>query len=536
MEALVRRCASRHVHRLPASLDMDELDMDRVGIEAMIVGDNRDPIDLEGAAAQYEMPEMEMPEIDMSDMNTLDDMPHANWEEADPITLPDGDLPINEHSDTDSDTDVEHVRTEHVHTEHMHTDRALAASLRMAASRLSIESLNEELAACDPHELVNFNQVVMPRHWHFARPVPRRADRTAAAAARKKRRNNDEFDFSRPVKPESVLKPARQRTRLSDSTLLDWDKEYHQQGTDSGVSYDTFAAMGFTFVDPDEAEIDVLKRLAEAVIVASQRAGTDADNDDADGFYDNGGSLPAFDDYNQLADEEAPDMPEIDMDDSQQQQQQQQHQPPFSVPQFESIGSQVDMMQLSSQMGALQGDARPLALIAAPRRARLVPIQYALSAKRINMRALKRGCWRLMAKRRDSPLPVNEDLDDDDVNMSDEIRRVNALRAEKEPALRDYLQLLRVQQASDDKKQEQAQGVLDERHMGSFQAVLSSLDNTLQQRQLRHVSVPLCFISVLHLANERQLALKPRDSALGDFVITEQLTASDQAAADKNAA
>lgn len=51
----------------------------------------------------------------------------------------------------------------------------------------------------------------------------------------------------------------------------------------------------------------------------------------------------------------------------------------------------------------------------------------------------------------------------------------------------------------------------------SFQDLMQGL--TLDEQQQKNVSVPFCFICLLHLANEKNLALETRTQNLADFVI-----------------
>lgn len=60
---------------------------------------------------------------------------------------------------------------------------------------------------------------------------------------------------------------------------------------------------------------------------------------------------------------------------------------------------------------------------------------------------------------------------------------------------------------------------------GSFQTVISGLDKTLPSKALSAVSVPFCFICLLHLANEKELELSAPNNAL--------MESGEGAAADK---
>jgi hypothetical protein len=119
--------------------------------------------------------------------------------------------------------------------------------------------------------------------------------------------------------------------------------------------------------------------------------------------------------------------------------------------------------------------AGTLELMEAPRLAEKVDIGFATFAKKVDMSALKRGMWQVLQQERAPAKPT--------------------------PACTDQVNSI------DDQKAR----VPGE----SFQEVVVNLGSALGAHTLRHVSVPYCFITLLHLANEKGLSLSPMHAHRG---------------------
>lgn len=57
----------------------------------------------------------------------------------------------------------------------------------------------------------------------------------------------------------------------------------------------------------------------------------------------------------------------------------------------------------------------------------------------------------------------------------------------------------------------------------SFQQTMDELPNAVPSEALSNVSVPFCFICLLHLANEHNLSLEATTDGLGDFRVRQNL-------------
>eukprot|EP00697_Spironema_sp_BW2_P008355 gnl/Spiro4/22936_TR11319_c0_g1_i1.p1 gnl/Spiro4/22936_TR11319_c0_g1~~gnl/Spiro4/22936_TR11319_c0_g1_i1.p1 ORF type:complete len:746 (+),score=147.08 gnl/Spiro4/22936_TR11319_c0_g1_i1:66-2240(+) len=127
-------------------------------------------------------------------------------------------------------------------------------------------------------------------------------------------------------------------------------------------------------------------------------------------------------------------------------------------------------------------------LISEPAKVNKIAISYATVAKRVNVRRLKHAIWtNLVSHPSEEPsrkaMPEHDDDDDDHPTGTSEPHKSERMPLPK-----------------------------------TFNETVSSLDRFLPAKDLAHISVPFCFVCLLHLANEKGLEIADQ-SDLGDLTI-----------------
>jgi len=125
-------------------------------------------------------------------------------------------------------------------------------------------------------------------------------------------------------------------------------------------------------------------------------------------------------------------------------------------------------------------------LVAKPKKIKSLAINYARSAKRVDVKKLKDNIWKELAGEKEE----EEDKDKDkEVNNADEM---NEETEEVDKIQRDF----------------------------KFSEVVGGLKNMYQEKNIKDISVAFCFICLLHLANEKDLEIIS-DGSLSELTITQ---------------
>jgi condensin complex subunit 2 len=143
--------------------------------------------------------------------------------------------------------------------------------------------------------------------------------------------------------------------------------------------------------------------------------------------------------------------------------------------------------------------AAPLAgldLVASPLKPQKMTIGFERKAKRVDVRLLKRSIWQELSRKAGED-PSNDDIDgdnkkdgdDDDAHANDKGRAV-----------------------ADDVRTGAATRVMEEPR--DFRAILDVIPSRPDAGKVGEISVPLSFICLLHLCNEKRLLLEPSNGSL----------------------
>lgn len=155
--------------------------------------------------------------------------------------------------------------------------------------------------------------------------------------------------------------------------------------------------------------------------------------------------------------------------------------------------------------GLLDGDGNDYAsqLVSQPKRVKATYINYSKTAKKVDVKKLKDNIWKEMTQQSLKRQAVGEKLDRGKsrkkANVQDREGDADDEDEEEEEAERDA--------GEDYVKKEQR-----------FTEIIGGLSKVYPEHKLKEISVPFCFICLLHLANEKNLEIEGSDS-LAELVI-----------------
>ncbi|KAF9398985.1 hypothetical protein BGX21_006984 [Mortierella sp. AD011] len=180
---------------------------------------------------------------------------------------------------------------------------------------------------------------------------------------------------------------------------------------------------------------------------------------------------------------------------------------------FSGVGGETMGIETLGGLGlGLDGDGNDYAsqLVSQPKRVKATFISFSKTAKKVDVKKLKDNIWKEMTQHTLKRQPAGEDLnrkrskkkanpedDDDDLDQS-ERDNVDNEDEEDEGDGDDYV------------KKEQ-----------KFTEIIGGLSKMYPEQKLRDISVPFCFICLLHLANEKNLSIEGTEN-LSELMIKQQ--------------
>ncbi|KAF9404665.1 hypothetical protein BGZ94_004016 [Podila epigama] len=173
----------------------------------------------------------------------------------------------------------------------------------------------------------------------------------------------------------------------------------------------------------------------------------------------------------------------------------------------------------------LDGDGNDYAsqLVSQPKRVKTATINYSRTAKKVDVKKLKDNMWKELTSQ---ALKRRPGSDDSDRNKHGRKKANTEQEQEQGDGAGEGEGEKNADNDSNDKGTEQV-NTEDEEDYGDyvkkeqrFTEVIGGLSKLYPEQKLRDISVPFCFISLLHLANEKNLAIVGTED-LGDLIITQ---------------
>ncbi|KAG0208641.1 hypothetical protein BGX28_000449 [Mortierella sp. GBA30] len=174
----------------------------------------------------------------------------------------------------------------------------------------------------------------------------------------------------------------------------------------------------------------------------------------------------------------------------------------------ESIGS--DLTGVGSGLGMVDGDGNDYAsqLVSQPKRVKATFITFSKTAKKVDVKKLKDNIWKEMTQQQSLK---RQPARGDEVDRKRTKKKANLNGSDDDDA-EDGVE------EEDDSGDDEGDYVKKEQ---KFTEIIGGLSKMYPEQKLKEISVPFCFICLLHLANEKNLSIEGSED-LAELVIRQQ--------------
>lgn len=150
----------------------------------------------------------------------------------------------------------------------------------------------------------------------------------------------------------------------------------------------------------------------------------------------------------------------------------------------------------------LDGDGNDYAsqLVSQPKRVKATFINFSKTAKKVDVKKLKDNIWKAMTQHALKRQATGDGLD----------RGKSRKKANVEDG--------KGSEAGDDDEDEDEDGVEYVKKEQRFTEIIGGLSKMYPEQKLKEISVPFCFICLLHLANEKNLSIEGSEN-LAELVV-----------------
>ena len=148
-------------------------------------------------------------------------------------------------------------------------------------------------------------------------------------------------------------------------------------------------------------------------------------------------------------------------------------------------------------------------LVSEPKRVKSAYISFSKTAKKVDVKKLKDNIWKEMTAQSLKRQPGNRD---------DGERKKSRKEGEEETESDKDAEARNEGEEDDDEQDPSGDYVKKEQR---FTEIIGGLSKMYPEQKLKDISVPFCFICLLHLANEKNLSIEGTDS-LSELVIKQE--------------
>ncbi|KAF9942710.1 hypothetical protein BGZ67_000116 [Mortierella alpina] len=164
-------------------------------------------------------------------------------------------------------------------------------------------------------------------------------------------------------------------------------------------------------------------------------------------------------------------------------------------------------------LGMVDGDGNDYAsqLVSQPKRVKATFITFSKTAKKVDVKKLKDNIWKEMTQQGLKRQPAR----DDEADRGRTKKKANLEGGEEDGDEEDP-----EREQAEDEDEDVADGDYVKKEQ-KFTEIIGGLSKMYPEQKLKEISVPFCFICLLHLANEKNLSIESTDN-LAELLIKQQ--------------